>query len=306
MDNNYNRQTNTNSYQQGNPYQQNDPYANPYLDNGFGSYGNSNNYGSNPEPVKAPNIFQQFVLAFIPPQYNRLTKVKTGSMIGFVTLLALIATILSFAVFAFSFASFDGSGWKDAIPDFEIADGRLYIAEDFVLDESGTFVYITDEINRFTYEDASAIASNGYRNIALIGRDRISLMQNGEYQQADFSDLGDEIEISKDWIVNTLMPLMMVFVTVGYIFFFVGRVLWYFLCAAIYLLIAMLIALIAKKKLSAGALFRTAVYSKVLMFVIITFLDLIPFVSIHVPFYLRVAITIGFMSFAIIKLPDGN
>ena len=103
MDNNYNQQTNANPYQQGNSYQQNDSYANPYLDNGFGGYGSSNNYGSNPEPVKVPNIFQQFVLAFIPPQYNRLTKVKTGSMIGFVTLLALIATILSFVVFALSF-----------------------------------------------------------------------------------------------------------------------------------------------------------------------------------------------------------
>lgn len=263
-------------------------------------------YGSDPEPEKAPNLFQQFVLAFIPPQYNRLINVKTGSMIGFVTLLALIATILSFVSFAFSFADFNDSGWEDAIPDFEISDGRLYMAEDFVLDESEMFIYITDEISRFTYEDASLIASYGYQKIILIGRDRISLMQNGEYKQADFSDLGDEIEISKDWVVNTWMPLMMVFVIVGYIFFFVGRVFWYFLCAAIYLLLAMLIALIVKKKLSVGALFRTAVYSKVLMFVIITFLDLVPFVSISVPFVLRIAITIGFMAFAIAKLPEKN
>lgn len=264
----------------------------------------ANFYGGNPEPEKAPNIFQQFVLAFIPPQYNRLTKVRTGSMIGFVTLLALVATILSFVSFALSFSAISGSGWSDAIPDFEVADGRLYIDEDFEFDESGMYVYITDEISGFTYDAASQIADQGYRNIILIGRDRISIMQNGEYQQGDFRNLGDDLEISKDWIVNTFMPLMMGFIAVGYIIFFVGRVFWYFLCAAVYLLFALLIAAMMKKQLSAGALFRTAVYSKVLMFVIMTLLDLVPFVYIPIPFILRIAITIGFMGFAIAKLPE--
>ena len=80
MDNNYNPQNNENSNQQGNPYQQ----PNPYMNNGYGNYGGPYNYGGNPEPQKAPNIFQQFYISFIPPQYNRMTKVKTGSMIGFV------------------------------------------------------------------------------------------------------------------------------------------------------------------------------------------------------------------------------
>lgn len=274
------------------------------MDNNY--YQQANYYGANPEPEKAPNIFQQFVLAFIPPQYNRLTKVKTGSMIGFVTLLALIATILSFVKFAVGFAAFDGSGWSDAIPDFEVTDGRLYIDGDYEFDESGMYVYITDGISGFTYDDASQIAARGYRSIVLIGRDRISILQNGEYQQGNFRDLGDDMEISKDWIVNTFMPLMMVFITVGYLFFFVGRVFWYFLCAAVYMLFALIIASILKKQLSAGALFRTAVYSKVLMFVVMTFLNLIPFVSNFVPFILRIAITVGFMAFAIAKLPDRN
>lgn len=274
------------------------------MDNNY--YQQPGYYGNNPEPEKAPNIFQQFVLAFIPTQYSRLTKVRTGSMIGFVTLLALIATILSFVSFAFSFSAISGGGWADAIPEFKVADGRLYIDGDFEFDEGGTYVYITDEISGFTYDAASQIEAQGYYNIILIGRDRISIMQNGEYQQGDFRNLGDDMEISKDWIVNTFMPLMMVFMAVGYLFFFVGRVFWYFLCAAIYLVIALIISSILKKQLSAGALFRTTVYSKVLMFVVITLLDLVPFVSNFVPFILRIVITIGFMAFAIAKLPDRN
>lgn len=272
------------------------------MDNNY--YQQTDYYGGNPEPEKAPNIFQQFVLAFIPPRYSRLTKVRTGSMIGFVTLLALIATILSFVSVAISFSSISGSGWADAIPDFEVADGRLYIDGDFEYGESGMYVYITDEISGFTYDSASQIAAQGYYNIILIGRDRISIMRNGEYQQGNFRNLGDDMEISKDWIVNTFMPLMMAFIGVGYIFFFVGRVFWYFLCAAIYLVIALIISSILKRQLSAGALFRTAVYSKVLMFVAVSILDLIPFVNISVSLILRIAITTGFMAFAIVKLPD--
>jgi len=296
MDNNYNQQTNVNPGQQ----------ENPYMNNGYGSYGGAYNSGGYPESQKAPNVFQQFVLSFMPPRYGSLTKVKTGSMIGFVTLLALIATILSFAGFAVSFAFNDGKEWVNALPDFEVADGRLYIDEDYLYDQGITFVYVTDDINRFSYDDASAIAAEGYRNVLLAGRDSISIMQNGEYQQGDYSDLGSNLEISRNWLVETLMPVMMVLFVIGYIIFFVGRIFWYFLCAAVYLLFAMLIARIMGKRQPAGALFRTAVYSKVLMFVVATLLDVVPFVSFSVPLILRIVITLGFMGFAIAKLPEGN
>ena len=129
----------------------------------------------------------------------------------------------------------------------------------------------------------------------------MSLMQNGQYKQADFSDLDSDIVIDKDMFVDTVVSFMKVFVVMGFVIFFVGRVFWYFLCAAVYLLIAMFIAsVMMKKQLSTGALFRVAVYSKVLMFVVATFLSL----GVSVPFLLRVAVTVVFMGFAIAKLPE--
>lgn len=298
MDNNYNQQPDTNSYQRD------DSYPNPY-NSGYGNYGGSNPYGGSQELEKAPNIFQQFVIAFIPPQYDRLTKVRTGSMIGFVTLLALVATILSFAGFMFSFAKINSSGWTDVLPDFEIADGRLYIDGDFSYEAGGSLIYLTDGIGGFSYEDASEIAAGGYRNLILIGQDTISVYQNGEYQAARIRDLGN-IEIDREWLVDTFVPIMMVVIAVGYLLFFVGRVFWYFLCAAVYLVIGLIIAACAKKQVSAGALFRTAVYSKVLMFVVATLLDLIPLPFLSVSFMLRIVITIAFMGVAIVKLPETN
>ena len=312
MDNNYNPQNSENSNQQGNPYQQPNSYQqgnpyqqpNPYMNNDYGNYGGPYNYGGNPEPQKAPNIFQQFGLSFIPPQYNRLTKVKTGSMIGFVTLLSFISTVIIFAFLLIIFKTINMSEWVDQMPDFEIREGQFHIEEDFEFDMAPAYIYMTDDVGEFSYEDVYELADEGYWNIILVGRDRLSLMQNGQYQQADFSDLGSGIVIDKDMFVDTVISFMKVFVVIGFVIFFVGRVFWYFLCAAVYLLWALLIASFMKKQLSAGTLYRAAVYSKVLMFVVATFLSMFSLAGVSIPFLLRVAVTVVFMGFAIAKLPE--
>ncbi len=301
MDNNYNPQNNENPNQQGNPYQQ----PNPYMNNGYGNYGGPYNYGGNPEPQKAPNIFQQFGLSFIPPQYNRLTKVKTGSMIGFVTLLAFVSTVIIFAFLLIIFKSINMSEWADQLPDFEIRDGQLYTEEDFLYAEDNLYIRITDDVSEFSSEDAYELAAEGYWYVWLMGRDRFSLMQNGQYQQFDFSDFGSSMVIDKDWFVDMIVSFLKVFFVMGFVIFFVGRVFWYFLCAAVYLLIAMFIAsVMMKKQLSAGTLFRVAVYSKVLMFVVTTFLSGFSLAGVSIPFLFRVAVTVVFMGFAIAKLPE--
>lgn len=297
--------------QQGNPYQpgnfyqqQGNPYqsGNAYMGHGGANYGN---YGGL-EPEKAPNIFQQFVLAFVPTKYNLLTKVKTGSMIGFVTLLALIATVISFISFALEITSIDMEEVAAGLPDFELKNGRLHLDEDFLYEEEGLLIYLTDEIDSFSYDDAAKIASEGYYNIILAGRDRLSVMQNREYQQLDFKDFGNSLEISRTWIVTQLIPLLLIFCAIGYVFFFVGRVFWYFFCAVIYMLIGMAIAAIMRKQIETGELFRTAVYSKVLFFVIATVISLLPFVDFSIPLWTRIVATTAFMAFAIAKLPGGR
>lgn len=290
-----------NMYQQGNPYQQNNSYIN---NNSYGNQGGSYNYGGNSEPQKAPNIFEQFALSFIPTRYERLTRVGTGSMIGFVTLLALVATIISFVRLMIVFSPSEMRALAEELPDFEIRGGQMSLEEDFLYDDDGILVYMTEDIGEFSYEDASELQDEGYQEVMLVGRNRISIMQNGDYQQYDFDDFGSDMEISKDWIIEQLIPIFMFVIVIGYIIFYIGRVCWYFLCAAVYLLFAMLIASIMKKQQPAGALYRTAVYAKVLMFVIMTLFSMVPFVNISVPFLLRVVITVGFMGFAIAKLPE--
>lgn len=59
--------------------------------------------------IKVPNIFEQFAYAFVPPKYGSPVKVKVGSMIGFVVLLTLLATILSAVKFFIDFSRIGNS-----------------------------------------------------------------------------------------------------------------------------------------------------------------------------------------------------
>lgn len=287
-----------NFYQQGNGYQQGNPYQQGNMCNGYG------NYGGNAEPQKAPNIFQQFALAFVPTKYDRLTKVKTGSMIGFVTLLVFLVTTILAAVIALAVVSLDIGDLMDEMPDFTIANGKLHMDEDFLYDDDDVFVYMTEDVDEFSYEDALGVSEEGYQEIILVGRDNLSIMQGGSYQQIDFEDFGGSLEISRDWLISLFSQMIWLVLIIWYVIAFIGGVLWYFLAAAVYMLFGMIIASIMKKNLDAGALFRVAVYAKVLMLMVATALNAVTFISFSVPFLLRVAITIGFMAFAIAKLPD--
>ena len=265
------------------------------------------NNGNTQPPQKAPNIFKQFVLAFVPNQYGRLAKVKTGSMIGFVVLLVLLATIIGFVRFStVVLPLINQLETSDSIPDFSIKNGKLSIGREVAFDQDGIFIYITDEVDRFTYQDAEALEDAGYRQVMLISQTNMVIMDDGEYQQAKWSDLGNTTTIDKEWLIDTILPVAWVAVVVGYLFYFVGRVFWYFFCAAIYLIVALIISSIMNKKVSGGALYRVAVYSKVFMFVIMTFVGLISFIVLPgiltVP--MRFVITCVFMGVAISKLPD--
>ena len=272
-----------------------------YTNNGgYTSPDYSNPYGNNPEQqLKVPNIFKQFAYAFVPPKYGSLVKVKVGSMIGFVVLLTLLATILSAVKFFIDFSHIGNSlDFMDEIPDFGVKNGSFF-------EEDELFVYLTDEMDEFTYDDVDYAKELGYYQIMLVGRDKISILNNGQYQEMRFKDmdLSEDITINKEWVTETLMPILSVLIAVGYVVYYIFRTLWYFFCAMLYFLVALVVAAIMKRKVSAGALYKTAVYSKVLMFVVGTVLGLMPFVHFSVPGIINIVITITFMSFAIYTLP---
>lgn len=294
-----------NPYQQRNPYQQGTPYQQAgYAGNGYQNFNNERAYNNNVPVQKAPNIFKQFAYSFVPPRYACFANVKTGSMIGFVTLLTFIVTLITFLQVVIGYISFGGvETVLNEVPDFYLSNGKFSIEEDFILDEGEVYMYFTEDIDAFTYDDVKGLYDEGYNDILLIGHEKLSMMQDREYQELYFSEMGN-ITFDKDWIINSLMPVIWTCIGVGALIFFVCRTLWYFVCAAIYMLIAMLIAAISRKNISSGNLFKAAVYAKVLMFVVAFLLSLIPVVDISIPGILRIIITIVFLSFGVQYMPQ--
>lgn len=309
--NTYNGNSNKegNSYQQGNFYPQGAPYQN-------GAYNNFNNqfggYNENRIPRKAPNVFKQFFYSFVPSKYGNFASVGAGGMIGFVTLLTFVATLILIIRVWLSFLIIGGiDTFLNVIPDFEIRNGRFSIEEEFYMAKEDSYFYFTDQVDEFTYDDIKELRKEGYTEILLISRDNLAMYQDNEYQEHYFSDLvPNTTTVNKSWITDVFMPMIWIAILIGMLFFFIGRTFWYFACAAMYLLVGFIIADVLRKNVSAGNLFRTAVYAKVVMFVAVPVLSWIPFGPVVIPGILkasvRFVVTVIFMAFAIQYMPQNR
>lgn len=250
---------------------------------------------------KPPNIFQSFIYAFLPPKYGRLVKVKTGGMIGFVVLLVLLATLVNFAVVVSSLLPL----WEK-FPDIVIDDGKMHIDREFTYADSGTYISVTNDAYEYTYEDVKALVQLGYSRVLIATQDKLLMRQPAKYQEHYFKDLADRGEriVIKDWLKEEFIPFMWVVAAIILIFFVVFGALWYFLCATLYFLLGMLIALILGKKLPAGHLFRIAVYAKVVLYVLALLLNVVSLMSLSLPFLLRIIATLGFIGLTIYFMPS--
>lgn len=250
---------------------------------------------------KRPNLFKQFAYSFVPFRYRELARVKAGEMIGFVTLLALAATIYLLLSFVFIYFLRGGAdSFWDFIPEFELRDGRLSMSEEYRYDNGRQYAYITDQTDGFRKRDVEHIAEQGYRQIILAGSERICAMQYGKYMEYTYFDLREDLEIDRDWVVGHLSPIFWAVVIIGFGVFFVGRTFWYFFCAALYWLCALVMGLLLHKNVRSGVLFKAAVYAKVPMYVVATVL------SFSIPGVLRVAVTLFFLGCAVRNLPEGE
>lgn len=249
-----------------------------------------------PSETKRPNILRQFGYSFMPSQYKKLAEVKTGSMIGFVTLLSLVSTLCIFLMFFITFVERGGAdAFLDWVPEFELQNGRLSLEDDYYINDTEYgYIYLTDQIDGFRQGDIEYIMEQGYRKAILGGSERIVLIDNGQYVERYYSEFGGDLELNREIVVENLMPILWVIFGILFLVFFVGRTFWYFGCAALYFLAALLIMGLLRRKIPTRVLFRTAVYAKVPMFVVTTF-----WTAPYLSGIFRIAFTAGFMAFAI-------
>ena len=249
---------------------------------------------------KAPNIFKQFIFSFIPPKYAELANTKVGSMILMVCIVVLFMSSLLFVV-----GIWEEGGINEMIgmfPDFEVRNGELFIEEPYFDDENNNVWYITDEIEEFHYEDVEYYLNQGNEKVVLIGRYNVCLYEDGEFKEESLEEFGDDIFSNED-IEESVYPFVYIMFLGSVLIVFAGKVCWYFICSAIYLLIGMLLAKIMGKKISNVNTFKAAVYAKIPFFVIANIIKLfgIGFGVMAIP---RELLTLIFLAFCIKHLPQ--
>lgn len=293
----YQQNTNNNSYNNPNPIQYGEGYESNY------NY-NNNMYQPYEEPKK-PNFFMQFPYSFNPTKYGILANVKIGAMIGFVVLLLAVCTLISYISFAISYNNMDEFNEViDDFPYFSVEDGEFFIEEEFEFDDPNkeAYVYMSDEYDSFSVADAETLHSEGYDTVMLISRTNLVMESDGEYNQLSFKDFGS-FSFDKNWIIDTMLPGLFVLISIGFIIYYIARTLWYFFCALIYMLIAMLCAKIFRRDILAGVLFKASVYAKVLMTVAACLISVLP-VTVSIPAFIRTMITLAMIIAAFGYLPQ--
>lgn len=267
---------------------------------------NTNDYntGYGQTTSSTPNIFKQFIYSFVPPKYNELAQAKVISMILLILIVIIMASVILYGKHILSYTINDGlSDIIDSAPDFQVSGGEFSIAEDVYIEDDDLVFYLTDEIDEFDYYDVEQYLDGGFNQIMLVSRYNLCIytLDDG-YQELALRDLGT-VSFTKADIVKWGDIVIYGVLLIADAFSLVGNLLWYFPAAGIYLLVGMLLALIFGKKISAGHLFKAAVFAKLPFFIIATAFKFVGF-DYGILGFLRIVLTLTFFGFCIWFLPE--
>lgn len=246
------------------------------------------------------NFFQQIYYAVIKPQkYYQLTRVSTGRFIGFVFLLLVIITGLNIIPIATTFLGASGlyEELKEDMPYFELADGELYVEERVELVEDNGIFIIDTEVDRFEYDDISDEYEEG---IYISKTNLIAKRSLGRMQEINFTDL-QGLYLDKD-IIRFIIPISYFIIFIAAIFMYLFGVGAYFFTALIYSLIGLFVSSVSNVNLKFLTIFKVAIYSKVLMKIIVTLFTMVDFtIPGIVKNLVAIAITMVYVVFGVLS-----
>lgn len=166
---------------------------------------------------KGINIFAIPVFTFIPPKYRQLVlesggKIFAALLIWFIVLNLITGIVASNAI----------NEIKDALeqemPDFELSDGKLTIAEPFGYDEDDVYMEANEELDGITAAKLEEKANSGkYTSVMLFGRDSAGMYSEGQTRVIKYSEL-PEFTISKSILCDRWLPMLKPVIVVFFIF----------------------------------------------------------------------------------------
>lgn len=248
------------------------------------------------------NVFSEIFYSIAGvKRYPEFLKNKKGKAVLYVALIVLIYFALS-NIRTIPDTMDVVSEVQEAVmsfPDFTLGSGKLQMEKPFYYEEDGMVFDVDSDyiyINEYSMSEWYEMLYD-YDVALIMDETTMVLKSNGNVNIYDFDDLGDGLQISRDWVydkIDYIYPCVIIFLIFSYLFSFMG----YFLTALLVALVGMIMCSFMKQKLTFGQLYLLSLYAKTLPLFIKGLLKLIDY-SIPGFSILAFAIACLYVGFAI-------
>ena len=208
------------------------------------------------------NFFSIIPFSFVPPKYNKLIKESAGKIFGAILICFIILGVIT-GIRVNNTLNEATDEIRANCPNFRIVGGEFEIDQPYSFDADSVFVNIDDSIEEVTQDDIQALIGKGtYQSIIIIGKYGFGMYSNGQIQVHEYSEFNNINNISKDILVDRVMPLIKTIAVLAVILFAFIQVGLYYFVALIMQLFTMLLAKIFGKELNDAERFRMTVLAK--------------------------------------------
>lgn len=231
------------------------------------------------------NIFKEMALAIYDyKSYQNFLNNKKGKVFGFGVVLMLFYWIITMGIpFGQILVGSDGlvNQIKENVPDFELADGVLWVDDVVEYEDSGIYVNIDTDPDSFFY-DASELGDllYDYSQVILMDSEKVIMKNNGQVQQYYFDEL-EGLEFSKDDLMG-FIPFVYLWIAIIFILAYFWITALFFFGVLFVALLGMIVASCMKYPLTFGQLYLLGIYSRVLPLIIKAAVSFLPF---DIPFF---------------------
>lgn len=249
------------------------------------------------------NVFKEMALSiFSFESYGKFLKNRKGKVFGFGVLLMLIYFLITvlWPPLPYSALSYF---FKEAVPEFELKDGTLWVADTLEIDDDDTYICIDTDPDFVFYDadDTEMIQSlRGYRTALLMDSEKLIVKSNGEIQGAYFSQL--DLEFDKEALME-FVPWMYTIYVVAMLLAYIWITALFFFGVLFVALLGMIIASCMKKQLTFGQIYLMGVYSRTLPLLIKAVVSFLPF---NIPFFwvINFGLSLFILAMAMRKLEE--
>lgn len=252
------------------------------------------------------NVFKEMALSvYSYGSYRHFLKNKTGKVFGFGVLLMTfyfaVTMILPQIIGHGSILRLE-ENIREAVPDFELEDGILWVDDVVELDNGVSYIYVNTSRNYSADVTEAAFAFQRYNSVIIMDAKKAVMKSDGKWQTLYYSDM--DVEFDREDLMD-FVPWLYVFDAVFLLFAYIWMTAFFFFGVLFVALIGMIIASSMNFRLTFGQLYLLGVYSRTLPLLIKALVSFLPF---GVPFFwvLNFGLSAFILAMAIKKMKSGS